>query len=603
MPDDLTIKLILDAVNNMSGKTDRAVQDLEKVTRAMEQAERRSQQTKLARSGSLFDPQTWSALMKDQETFRSRMDQIQQSGYDKLMVGGAMLAPVVATVKAAGDLEEVMNQIKIDTYDSSVSAEEWARRVAVLKATTVDLSTEVRGGATAIGEAVDSLIRGNVTVGDVANGAARAAVYLAQASKGEVSHAGAAEAVAKLGNAWQLTGKEIEDVADTLARVDAASTASIPDLIEGFKYVSSTASNLKIPVRDAAIALGVLNNAGIDASTAGTTLNQMLQHLQPKTKAAQEMFEELGLSVENNPFYDVNGRLKPMVELIGILRNATRDMTDQQKQAAFSRIFDERGSRAVINLLKEGKNSFEDIEDSLQRQMSLWDRVKLQNQGLNAQLELLKGNVTTLLSESGSPLGGELTGLVSNLNEATKSLTDWTRANPEATSAILEVTGAVGGLTLAFGALQIALGALGKAWLPLLTNPAFLAAAGVGATTVAVHKLGEAIGPYIEGTGSYTDRQIQLQSEAWDKAYANRSELAKIPTAITAPPKPWYERWFEKLAGNWSGPASFASPAQSPAVINIYARDAREAAQEVRQVLDRPTEVRYQHSRMPIPTE
>lgn len=607
--EDLNVKLVLDAVNNMSGKLDQAGRDLNRVTQAMDLAQKKAQQAQIGMKGSLFSPETWSVLAKDAEMVERRMNALRSSGMEKMATGAVLLAPVMATVKAAGDLEEVMNQIKIDIYDSGESTDEWNRKAELLRQTTLSLSRDVRYGAAEIGLAVDELARGNVEVQDIADGAAKAAVYLAQASKGDVSTAGAAESVAKIGNAWQLTGKELEQVADTLARVDAASTASIPSLIDGFRYVSSTASNLNLDVREVAVALGILNNAGLDGSTAGVTLNQMLQHLQPTTKAAQEMFESLGLSVEQNPFFDADGKMKPLVEIIRILRNATADLTDQQKQLAFKSVFDERGSRAVINLLKEGKNSYEDIEGSLDRQMSLWDRIKTQNQGLNMQIEILKGNVTTLLSESGSPLGQELTGMVQSANDIVVKFTEWSKENPEVLDGLLRMLGTMGGILAAAGAAQVAVAGIVKTLGPILTNPVGAWLAGVG---LAAHGANQAA-PYIPGTGLYTDRMIDEELAKYD----NRGALADRPAMLAPAPPGTFDPWYVKAWNSvqpYIGPSPTSGPmgaagrfiqesaaaAAGPVNITIYPRDAQETAQEIRRILDRPVDVKYQRSRMPV---
>lgn len=630
--EDLQIKLVLDAVNNMSGKLDQAARDLNRVTQAIDQAQRKASQAQIAAKGNLLDPNTWAALIRDTEALERRMDQLRSRGLEKIAIGGALLTPVVATVRAAGDLGEVMNQIRIDIYDANDSTEEWNRKAELLRQTVVGLAGEVRYTAAEVGWAVDELARGNVEVQDIADGAARAAVYLAQASKGDVTPAGAAEAVAKLGNAWQLTGKELESVADTLARVDAASTASISSLLEGFKYVAATASNLDLSIREVAIALGILNNAGLDGSTAGVTLNQMLQHLQPTTKAAQEMFEALGLSVEENPFFDADGKMKPLIEVIRILRNATKDLTDQQKQLAFKTVFDERGARAVINLLKEGKNSYEDIESSLDRQMSLWDRIRTQNEGLNAQMDILKGNISTLLSESGSPLADELAEIVKGTNEVVTVFGEWSKAHPEIVSATLKVTGAVGGLTAILGLLQVALSGIVKIWTPVVRGLTTLARsaplqqlaalAAPAAAAYGIWKFGEWFSPYFEqwAVGAKDQAEVERMRQYAEDIAEMEREMERLGIIqkdaggyVTFIDDERYDRFVEEWVrthpsigvvrgtgggGHW--PAEQSTTSVGPVTINVYTRDAHEAALEIRQVLDRPTDMKYFRSRLPI---
>ena len=76
---------------------------------------------------------------------------------------------------------------------------------------------------------------------------------------------------------------------------------------ETFKYVAPVAGALGYSIEDTATAIGLMANAGIKGTQAGTSLRAILTRLAKPPKAAAEAIEALGLSITN-----VDGSIKPL---------------------------------------------------------------------------------------------------------------------------------------------------------------------------------------------------------------------------------------------------------------------------------------------------
>jgi TP901 family phage tail tape measure protein len=86
----------------------------------------------------------------------------------------------------------------------------------------------------------------------------------------------AAVIIAQTMNTFKMSAEDTTKAVDFLAAGAVASTAGVQDLADGMKYVGSTASTLGVGMGETVTALAAMNNAGIDSTTAGTSLNRML---------------------------------------------------------------------------------------------------------------------------------------------------------------------------------------------------------------------------------------------------------------------------------------------------------------------------------------
>lgn len=105
--------------------------------------------------------------------------------------------------------------------------------------------------------------------------------------------------------------------ADVLAAASSNANTNVALLGESFKYVAPVAGSLGYSVEDTAIALGLMANAGIKASSGGTALRSMLTNLAKPTDEVESAMEYLGISLQNN-----DGSMKTLMEVMQDLRSS-----------------------------------------------------------------------------------------------------------------------------------------------------------------------------------------------------------------------------------------------------------------------------------------
>ena len=457
----LSIALVLSAINNMGPGLGSAISKVKELDKTI------GNTTKNASNFNLSDKWFKDAI-KSADEYKEKMKQVTSEGLVQTAVGTAMLAPVKQAASAAGDFQDVMVDIRTATYDANQTLQQHEEQLSKINALALKLGADTRYSNLEAAQSMLELIKGGVQVQDVLNGSAEAAMNLAQA--GKVAPEYAAEAMVKIGNAYNVQGKGMLGLADAISRVDAASTADIGSLVEGMQYASASSSMLGQSYKDTLMALGALNNAGISGSNAGTNYADFLRRLAPESTMAVKMQAKLGLSnlspdeLQNikkgqdmlglagrDVFHDESGKLKPLTQIIQTLREHTKGLRSDVVQVAFDKMFGVEGGRAAIALLKQGKGSIEEIYGSYNRQMSLNERITQQQKTFNANLEQLKGSWETLLTTSGNPLLNDLTKLAQQLTSVVGKVIQWTQAHPKETAMILKTVAALGVFNIAVG--------------------------------------------------------------------------------------------------------------------------------------------------------
>lgn len=126
--------------------------------------------------------------------------------------------------------------------------------------------------------------------------------------------------------AFGLSAEESGHFADVLAAASSNANTNVGMMGDTFKYVAPVAGAMKFSIEDTAVAIGLMANAGIKASQAGTALRQVFTRLAKPPKEAAEAMEALNLSVTN-----ADGSFKPLMEIIEEMRDKFSALTDEQK--------------------------------------------------------------------------------------------------------------------------------------------------------------------------------------------------------------------------------------------------------------------------------
>ncbi len=378
-------------------------------------------------------------------------------GLKAIAVSSYALNKIRPGVRVAGDLQEAMIDVKMNLMEAGKSAKALDAELSSVRSTAIEVSKVAPFSAQEVVEIQNTLLKAGLKMNDVIGqgGAAWAATALATITK--VAPSTISEAMVMMAVPFNLKGGQYGEIADFLQKVDTASVSTVPDLMEGMKYVSGQAAMIKVSWRDTLQALGVLAQGGLKGSMGGTALNDFLSRLNMHSRETRRTMGQLnaylkGQGADPLEFWDKQGRLKTLPDIITNLRQAMSKLTDQQKGFVLEKIFGDQGMRAANALIKKGEGSWEDIGESIQKTVSLEEKMNERLKGFNANVKALAGTAKTTLATIFDPLLQPLSKVLSVLNDIVFKIGEFHEKNKE--FAAIE-TGAVGAVAVGAGALGL----------------------------------------------------------------------------------------------------------------------------------------------------
>jgi TP901 family phage tail tape measure protein len=388
-----------------------------------------------------------------------------------LAAGAGIAMGIGAAVHAAADYETSLNTFRAVSGASAQQMSEVSAKAKQLGADITLPGTSAADAATAMTE----LAKGGLSVKD-AMAASKGVLQMSAAA--QIDNATAATITAKALNAFGLSGKDATRVADLLAATSNASTAEIGDLALGMQAASSVFKMGRQPIDTLTTALGLMSNAGISGSDAGTSLKTMMMRLVPPTGKAAEALKDMGVHVR-----DQQGHMLPLRDLIGQFSTATKGMSDAQRDAAFSTIFGSDAIRGANIVLAGGQAAWDKMHDATTKGGEAGKLAAAKMQGFNGSLEAFKSTLETVAITFGSALLPPLTHVMGILNDGLGVVSAHAEAFGYFAAA---VAGAAGPLLIAAGAVKALSVATGILTAVMEANPFVLAAAAIIALGVAL---------------------------------------------------------------------------------------------------------------------
>ncbi len=219
-----------------------------------------------------------------------------------------------------------------------------------------------------------------------------------------------------------MEAKETARVADVLTLASARTNSSISSLGESMGILSSTARQFKIPFEQAVASVALLQDVGLDASTAGTAVSTMLTKLASPTKEIAAQMDALGIK-----FQDAKGNMLPLAQVFAQFDKAGKKAGGNMKAVAFfADLVGLRGQKAALNLkdlFATGK--FGDLVKELEGAAGSAQKMA------TIRMDTLKGDLT-LLSNAADDVKISLFDMESGpLRDVVKGITAWVTANKE----------------------------------------------------------------------------------------------------------------------------------------------------------------------------
>ena len=272
--------------------------------------------------------------------------------------GSALNGAVGGAVQRFVDIDAALRQTASISGATTAEFEELQTAVIGLAKDTKFTTGELAEASIALARAGFSAAEVQEALPGIAEGAAAAGQSMDQMSDTVIGAMGG----------FQKSTDETIDVVDILTQTANMSNQSVTDLGEALKYVGPIANGLGLTMEDTSAAIGLLANAGIRGSQAGTTLRSGLSRLAAAAAGNNSEFSDLSrgtgrlaetLKRLGADVTDTSGNLKAFPELLKTLKASLGDLGANEQQLVSKILFGEEAAAGFRALLA---NTVEDID-------------------------------------------------------------------------------------------------------------------------------------------------------------------------------------------------------------------------------------------------
>lgn len=283
---------------------------------------------------------------------------------------------VVAT-KVGGDFEAQMSRVKAISGATGSAFDE-------LRQQAIDLGAKTAFSAKESAAGMENLASAGFDANEIMQ-AMPGLLDLAAVSGGDVALASENAATALRG--FNLDASEAGHVADVFAEAAADTNAEVGDMGYAMKYIAPVANSMGLSLEEVAAAIGIMSDAGIKGTQAGTTLRGALSRLAKPTKPMIGVMNQLGLS-----FYDASGKMKPLKDQIEMLQKAFKDLTPEQQQNALVTLYGQESLSGMMALIDKGPEKLGSLTKSLENSDGAADKMaRTMQDNMNSSLEQMMG--------------------------------------------------------------------------------------------------------------------------------------------------------------------------------------------------------------------
>lgn len=396
------------------------------------------------------------------DKLNSSSEKITSTG-KKLSIVSAVVGGIgVAGLKTAADFEEAMSSVKAISGATGDDFQKLKEKAEYMGATTKFTATESAN-------AMYYMALAGWKTQDMLDGL-EGVMYLAAASGEDLAMV--SDIVTDGLTALGYAADQSTHYADVFAKTVTNSNSTVETLGEAMKYVGPIAGALNISVEDTATALGLMANAGVKSSQAGTSLRGILQRLATNTSGARDEMESLGVKI-----FDQNGKMRDFGDIMNDARIKLSKLTDQQKTSLAKTVAGTTAMSGFLAIVNSSDADFEKLTNAINdcdgaaKKMSeiMIDNAKGQLTIIKSQLE----GIAIQLSQYVFPFIKSILSLIQTL------LTKLSELSPIQQKILLIVTG----LIIALGPLLIVIGKIGTGISSLISAFKFLGPLLSGAKT------------------------------------------------------------------------------------------------------------------------
>lgn len=323
---------------------------------------------------------TWSFTLKALDFATTPVRTLLNLLKNPLLQAGAFFGVSLGltdTINTQKDFEAAMSQVQAVSGADSDELEQLTKKAEEMGATTKFTATDSA-------EAMNYMAMAGWKTEDMLDGIT-GIMNLAAAANEDLGTT--SDIVTDALTAFGLSASDSGHFADVLAQASANANTNVSMLGESFKYVAPVAGAMKYSVEDVSLALGLMANANVKGSQAGTSLKTSIANMAAPTDKMQGAMDKYGISLTKR-----NGEMKSFKEVLDMLRANLGGLSETEQTAAASTIFGKEAMAGMLAIINASTEDYEKLTRAIYNADGATEKMA------NTQLDNLSGSITLLQS-------------------------------------------------------------------------------------------------------------------------------------------------------------------------------------------------------------
>ena len=268
------------------------------------------------------------------------------------------LMPVSASVTGIGNAA-VKTTADFDAAMSKVAAVSGAAGESfdALRDKAREMGSKTKFSASEVAEAMNYMAMAGWKTEDMLGGIE--GIMNLEAASGE-DLATTSDIVTDAFTAFGLSAEDSGHFADVLAAASSNANTNVSMMGETIRYAAPIAGALGFSVEDTAEAIGLMANAGIKSTMAGTSLRTIMNNLAGDVSFTGAAFGEMHIAITN-----ADGSMRDLSDILSDCRNAFSQMSESEKAANAEALVGENAMSGFLAIMNAGEKDITKLSSAI----------------------------------------------------------------------------------------------------------------------------------------------------------------------------------------------------------------------------------------------
>ena len=380
------------------------------------------------------------------EKLKDMGDNVTEVGKKFLPVTGAVAGLGAAAVKTAADFDSEMSKVSAISGATGSDLES-------LRDKAREMGSKTKFSASEAAQAMEYMSMAGWETKDMLDGV-EGIMNLAAASGEDL--ATTSDIVTDALTAFGLSAADSGHFADILAAASSSANTNVSMMGETFKYCAPIAGALGFSAEDTAEAIGLMANAGIKSSQAGTALRTIMNNLTGEIKLSGQALGDVTIETTN-----ADGSMRDLSSILADCRSAFSQLSESEKAQAAESLVGKNAMSGFLALMNAGEGDINKLSNAIANcDGKSAEMAATMQDNLEGQLTILKSQLEELAISFGEMLMPAIRSIVSWIQGLVDKLNSMDEGTRKVIITIALVAAAIGPVLIVIGKVMSAVGTI-----------------------------------------------------------------------------------------------------------------------------------------------